>query len=113
MRATARVTRQDYGIAEDEIVIVYSGGTQAYQRLSEIAGFVTTLSAHVERLRFVIFTADPDAARQELGALVDGMHILIASDDAIASLAAVPHGSISQAGAGAVSRDGGGAAVQI
>ncbi|KIG08630.1 glycosyltransferase [Caballeronia concitans] len=79
MRATAQVTRQDYGIRADEVVIVYSGGTQAYQRLSEIAGFVAALGAHVERLKFVIFTADPDAARKELGAAAEKMRVLIAS----------------------------------
>lgn len=76
--ATAFVTRQDYGIANDEIVIVYSGGTQAYQRLPAMAGFVATLGAHVERVRFVVFTAEPEVARQQLGPLANASGTIIA-----------------------------------
>ncbi|SIT48246.1 hypothetical protein BN2476_630071 [Paraburkholderia piptadeniae] len=79
MHATARVTRENYGIADEEIVIVYSGGTQAYQRLPAIASFVATLGAYVERLRFVVFTADPDGARCQLERLTDGIQTIVAS----------------------------------
>ena len=73
------VTREDFGISRDEIVIVYSGGTQAYQRLPAIAGFVAALGAHVQRIRFVVFTAQPELARAQLGVLADAPGTLITS----------------------------------
>ncbi|WP_028226472.1 glycosyltransferase family protein [Paraburkholderia ferrariae] len=77
--AAVRVNRQDYGIADDETVIVYSGGVQAYQRIPAIASFVATLAKHVKQVRFVVFTADPGAARQQLGALASAAGTIIAS----------------------------------
>jgi|GEM_PF-2324372 len=74
-----RVTRRDYGIADDETVIVYSGGMHAYQRIPAIAAFVATLAAHAARIRFVVFTADPDAAREQLGPLAHLAGTIIAS----------------------------------
>ncbi|TAM48841.1 MAG: hypothetical protein EPN57_26800 [Paraburkholderia sp.] len=67
--ASTKVKRHNYGIADDEIVLVYSGGTQTYQRLPAIAGFVAALGAHIAQLRFIVFTADPNSARQQLGTL--------------------------------------------
>lgn len=77
--ATANVTRLDYGIAEDEIVIVYSGGIQAYQRLPAIARFVAALGMRLKRVRFVVFTPETEVARQALGAIANASDTIIAS----------------------------------
>jgi hypothetical protein len=78
-QSAKNATRDDYGISADEIVIVYSGGTQSYQRLPAIAGFVSAVGMHVQRIRFVVFTAEPELARAQLGVLANAPGTIIAS----------------------------------
>jgi hypothetical protein len=70
------VSRLSYGMHDDDIVVAYSGGTQDYQRLPDIARFTDALARHVPRLRLLVLTADPQAARRQLGPNAAGRAIV-------------------------------------
>ncbi|WP_427183808.1 glycosyltransferase [Bordetella bronchialis] len=91
-----RVARHDYALDDDDIVVAYAGGTQDYQRLPDVARFVETLARYLPRLRLMVFTADPDAARRQLGTFAVRRTIVasVAPDDLYAHLRIADFGII-------------------
>ena len=60
-------TRREWGVAEDEIVVVYSGTTASYQHLEDLTiPFLKELAARNNKIRLAFFSPEPERIIQML-----------------------------------------------